>query len=352
MSAISSLLFRTRGGKHGLHPADMLSYLYLTIGTLVMLGPVLWAVMSSFKTPSAITRFPPEFLPYSDQTIVVEGYDEPLTLYDVALPDGTVQRLAQIRRVGLERQLIDPNNPDGEVIRARLESTQVVQEFRLAIENYIEPLQQFDFVTYFRNSIVVTFVATVLTLILNSMLAFALSKYNFRGRAMILSIFLITILLPGAVTLAPKYLVITTLGWNNNLLGVIIPTIASPTAVFLLRQYMLTIPDEMVDAARVDGASEWYIYWRIIMPLSTPALATLAIFSVMWRWNDFLWPLIVLTENRNFTLQVALNLFQGQFDVQWGYLLAMTVLSLLPITFIFAFLQKYIASGIATTGLK
>jgi alpha-1,4-digalacturonate transport system permease protein len=187
---------------------------------------------------------------------------------------------------------------------------------------------------------------------LNSMLAFALSKYQFRGRGVILNTFLIMILLPGAVTLAPKYLVISTLGWNNNLLGVIIPTVASPTAVFLLRQYMLTLPDELLDAARVDGASEWYIYWRIIMPLSTPALATLAIFSVMWRWNDFLWPLIVLTENEKFTLQVALNLFQGQFDVQWGYLLAMTVLSLLPITIIFAFLQRYISTGIATTGLK
>jgi len=351
MSAIKSMLFRTRG-KQGLHITDMLAYLYLTMGTIIMLGPVLWGVMSSFKTPSAITRFPPEFFPYSDKTIIVEGYEDPLPLFDVTMPDGTVTRLAQIRRVGLERQLIDPAAPDAGIVRANLDSTVPVQEMRLAIENYIEPLQQFDFFTYFRNSIVVTLSATLLTLLLNSMLAFALSKYEFRGQSGIISIFLITILLPGAVTLAPKYLVITTLGWNNNLLGVIIPTVASPTAVFLLRQYMLTLPNELLDAARVDGASEWYIYWRIIMPLTAPALATLAIFSVMWRWNDFLWPLIVLTDNRNFTLQVALNLFQGQFDVQWGYLLAMTVLSLLPITIIFAFLQKYIASGIATTGLK
>lgn len=351
MLAIRSLLFSTRG-KNRLHISDMLAYLYLTVGTIVMLGPVLWAVMSSFKTPSAITRFPPEFFPYSDKTIVVEGYEDPLTLYDVTMPDGTVRRLAQIRRVGLERQLIDPEAPEAEIIKAKLDTTVAVQEMRFAIENYVEPLQQFDFVSYFRNSIVVTASATLLTLLLNSMLAFALSKYAFRGQAGILALFLITILLPGAVTLAPKYMVITTFGWNNNLLGVIIPTIASPTAVFLLRQYMLTIPDEMMDAARVDGASEWYIYWRIIMPLTTPALATLAIFTIMWRWNDFLWPLIVLTDNRNFTLQVALNLFQSQYDVQWGYLLAMTVLSLLPITFIFAFLQKYIASGIATTGLK
>ncbi|MBL8130960.1 MAG: carbohydrate ABC transporter permease [Anaerolineae bacterium] len=351
MSAATAMLFRTRG-KRQLHITDMLSYLYLTLGTLIMLGPVLWGVTSSFKTPAAITRFPPEFFPFAEKTVVVEGYEDPLPLFDVTMEDGTVRRLAQVRRVGLERQMIDPAAPEAGIIKAKMDATEIVQEFRLAWENYAEPLQQFDFVVYFRNSIVVTASATLLTLLLNSMLAFALSKYRFRGQSAILNIFLIMILLPGAVTLAPKYLVITSLGWNNNLLGVIIPTLASPTAVFLLRQYMLTLPDELVDAARVDGASEWYIYWRIILPLSMPALATLAIFSIMWRWNDFLWPLIVLTENRNFTLQVALNLFQGQYDVQWGYLLAMTVLSLLPVTFIFAFLQKYIATGIATTGLK
>ena len=148
------------------------------------------------------------------------------------------------------------------------------------------------------------------------------------------------------------FLIITTLDWNNSLIGVIVPTVATPTGVFLLRQYMLTLPDELLDAARVDGASEWRIYWQIILPLSAPAIAVLAVFSVMWRWNDFLWPLIVLTEPEKFTLQLGLNLFQGQFDIQWQFLLAMTVLTLLPVTLIFAFLQRFITTGIATTGIK
>ena len=130
------------------------------------------------------------------------------------------------------------------------------------------------------------------------------------------------------------------------------PGAATPTGVFLLRQYMLTIPDELIDAARMDNASEWKIYWRIILPLSAPALAVLAIFAIMWRWNDFLWPLIVLTRNEQFTLQLALNSFQGELSTQWNNLLAMTVLTLLPITCVFAFLQRYITTGIASTGIK
>ena len=145
---------------------------------------------------------------------------------------------------------------------------------------------------------------------------------------------------------------ITKLGMNNTLWGVIIPGAATPTGVFLLRQYMITIPDELLDSARIDGASEWRIYWQIILPLARPALAVLTIFSVMWRWNDFLWPLIVLSEKELFTLQVGLNAFQGQLNTEWHYILAMTVLTLLPITLVFAFLQRFITTGIATTGMK
>ena len=161
-----------------------------------------------------------------------------------------------------------------------------------------------------------------------------------------------TISNPYTVTLVPNFLVVTQFGWVNSLVGVILPTVATPTGVFVLRQYMLTLPDELLDAARIDGASEWRIYWQIILPLSAPAIAVLAIFSMMWHWNDFLWPLVVLTHTDKFTLQLGLNLFQGQFDVQWQFLLAMSVLALLPITIVYAFLQRYITTGIATTGLK
>jgi len=150
----------------------------------------------------------------------------------------------------------------------------------------------------------------------------------------------------------PNYLIAAVLGLTDNPWGVIWPAVATPTGVFLLRQYMLTLPDDLLEAARMDNASEWRIYWRIVLPLSKPALAVLAIFSVMWRWNEFLWPMVVLGRNETFTLPLALNSFQGELTTQWNYLLAMTVVTLIPVTVIFALLQRHITQGIASAGVK
>jgi alpha-1,4-digalacturonate transport system permease protein len=259
--------------------------------------------------------------------------------------------MAQVRRVGIESQMVDPNNP-GEIVKVPIDQREPKRSISLAWDNYLSPLERFNFLTYLKNSIIVTATATVITLVINSMAAFALSKYRFKGRDAIFVIIISTLMIPISVVLVPVFLVITRIGWNNNLWGVIIPGAATPTGVFLLRQYMLTIPDELLDSARIDGSSEWRIYWQIVLPLSGPALAVLAIFSIMWRWNDFLWPLIVLSRNEVFTLQVGLNAFQGELNIQWHYVLAMTVLTLLPITIVFAFLQSFITTGIATTGLK
>lgn len=350
MGKILGFLVRTRGeGK--LHITDMLTYLYLGLGVIVMFGPVLWLVLSSFKTSAEVVKFPPRLLPYKQETIILEGYEDPLPLYIVTLEDGSSAELAQVRRIGLERQLVDPQNP-GEIIKIRLEETEPVESVSFNLDNYVEGVQSFNFLRYLRNSVVVTFFATLLTLLVNSMAAFALSKYKFRGRQAIFLIMISTLMVPLSVVLVPVFLVITKVGWNNNLLGIIVPGAATPTGMFLLRQYMLTIPDELLDAARIDGASEWRIYSQIIIPLAKPALAVLTIFSVMWRWNDFLWPLIVLSRSEMFTLQVGLNSFQGELNVQWHLILAMTVLTLLPISVIFGFLQKNITTGIATTGMK
>lgn len=350
MRMVLDFLTNTRGRKR-LHFTDWLTYFYLLLGTLLMFGPVVWLVMSSFKSQADILRFPPRFLPYQQETVTVPGYDAPLQLFDVTLEDGTTRRLAQVRRVGIEAQMIDPAQPD-EIIRVNIANRTPVESVYFGLENYQEGIRSFNFWTYLRNSVVVTAAATFVTLLVNSMAAFALSKYQFRGRDTILFITIATLMVPLSVILVPVFLVISEVGWTNNLLGVIIPGAATPTGVFLLRQYMLTIPDELLDSARIDGASEWRIYLQIILPLARPALAVLAIFSIMWRWNDFLWPLIVLSRNELFTLQVGLNSFQGELNVQWNLILAMTVLTLLPITFVFAFLQRYITTGIATTGMK
>jgi alpha-1,4-digalacturonate transport system permease protein len=316
-----------------------------------MFGPILWLVLSSFKTSGEIAKFPPRLLPYRQETVSVEGYDEPLPLYQITFEDGSVRTLAQVRRVGLEAQLIDPANP-GELIKVNINQRQPVESVYFGLDNYIEGIESFNFGRYLWNSMIVTVFATLLTLLVNSMAAFALSKYKFRGRQTIFMVMISTLMVPLSVVLVPVFLVITKVGWNNNLLGIIVPGAATPTGVFLLRQYMLTIPDELLDAARIDGASEWRIYSQIILPLAKPALAVLTIFSVMWRWNDFLWPLIVLSRSEYFTLQVGLASFQGELNVQWNLILAMTVLTLLPISLVFSFLQKNITTGIATTGMK
>lgn len=343
-------LTRTRGHNR-MHTTDLLSYLYLGLGTLLMFGPVVWLVMSSFKTPAELVSFPPRFLPYSQTTVPVDGYETPLPLFTVTFDDGTTRDLAQVRRVGIEAQMVDPAAPD-EIIRVNINQRRPVEAIDFSLNNYQEGMRSFDFWRYFVNSVVVTLVATLLTLLANSMAAFALSKYRFAGRDVIFMIMLSTLMVPISVVLVPAFLVITQVGWNNNLLGVIVPGAATPTGVFLLRQYMLTIPDELIESARIDGATEWRIYLQIILPLAAPALAVLAIFSVMWRWNDFLWPLIVLNRREVFTLQVGLNAFQGDLQIQWHLILAMTVLTLLPITAVFALLQRYITTGIATTGMK
>jgi alpha-1,4-digalacturonate transport system permease protein len=350
LNQVIGFLLRTRGHKR-FHISDLLIYAYLTLGTIVMFGPVLWGAVSSFKTSAELEKYPPSFLPYANETLEVEGFDRPLSVYRVTKDDGAVAELVQVRRVGIEAQLIDPANPD-ELIKVHVDQTEPIRSLALQGENYTLPLERFEFFTFFKNSTLVTVLATLITLFVNSLAAFALSKYDFKGRNLIFLLTISTLMIPTTVTLVPNFLIITKLGWVNSLVGVIIPAVASPTSVFLLRQYMLTLPDELLEAARLDGSSEWRIYWQIVVPLSAPAIAVLGIFSVNWRWNDFLWPLIVLTHTEKFTIPIGLHLFQGDYQIEWQYLLAMSVLALLPITVIFAFLQKYITTGIASTGIK
>lgn len=351
---MANFLTRTRGRTHGrnsLHWTDWVSYAYLLAGLIVMFGPVLWLVMSSFKTESALSQFPPSFLPYSQKEVVVSGHDKPLPLFRVKDEQGQTRELAQVRRIGIMATMVDPAQPETE-IRVNIKERQPVNELRFASSNYTDLFGKFDFGSYLWNSVFITVVATLLTLLFNSMAAFALSKYQFTGQKTVFVLIIATLMIPPTIILVPAFLVVSSLDLLNNLWGVILPAVATPTGVFLLRQYMLTIPDELLEAARMDNASEWRIYWKIILPLAAPAMAVLAIFSFMWRWNDFLWPLIVLSKSEHFTLQLALNAFQGELNTQWNYLLAMTVITLIPISLVFAFLQKYITTGIASAGVK
>ena len=348
--SVRDFLLRTHG-RTRFDWTDWVSYLYLFVGLFIMFGPVLWIIMSSFKTQAALSEFPPAFLPSGQKTVSVPGQEGKLPVFMVKMPDGSTKEMVQIRRIGLMSTMVDPAKPEQEV-QVNINERQPVRELRFATENYTDLWGRFAFGRYLYNSVFITVVATLITLLFNSMAAFALSKYKFAGQKAVFLLIIGTLMIPPTIVLVPNFLVISNLGLLNSLWGVIWPAVATPTGVFLLRQYMLTIPDELLDAARMDNASEWQIYWRIVLPLTAPALAVLAIFSVMWRWNDFLWPLIVLSRNELFTLQLALNSFQGELQTEWNYLLAMTVITIIPVTLVFAFLQKHITTGIASSGVK
>jgi alpha-1,4-digalacturonate transport system permease protein len=314
MSAVTRFVFRRKGGR-GWHWTDVVTWAWLVGGLLLMFGPAVWLVGSSLKTPAALAEFPPTILPYATTTVAVEGHERPLPLYEVTLEDGTTRVLAEVRRIGIVAQMVDPAAP-GEPIPVNIADRTPVRSLSFAWSNYIEPFTHFDFLRYLWNSVFVTVMATLITLVVNSMAAFALSKYQFRGRSVAMLVILATLMVPLSVILVPLYSIISALGLFNNLWGVILPTVATPTGVFILRQYMLTIPDELIDAARMDKASEWQIYWRIILPLTAPALAVLAIFSVVWRWNDFLWPLIVLS--RPSSSAAAISPISASSRASWG----------------------------------
>ena len=243
----------------------------------------------------------------------------------------------------------------------RLQSDTVRAERRIfpSWDNYVEPLTgtaygvNLDFATCLTNSVLVTVIATLITLLINSMAAFALSKYRFRGEAVFLAMILATLMVPATITLVGVFKAIHATGLSGSIWGVIIPGAATPAGVFLLRQYMLTIPEELLEAARMDSASEWKVYWRIVLPLALPAIAALGILSIIWRWNDLIIPMVAIaTTKEAYTIQLCLLEFRGENVSQEHYRLAMTVVSLIPTTLVFVFLQKYITTGIANSGMK
>ena len=337
--------------KEKYHWTDYFSYFYLFLGVFLMFGPIIWLGLSSVKTLAGIQEYPPTILPLSQIQVEVDGYEKPLSLYNVTLEDGSTTELAEIKRVGITSKMVDPKDTE-QTYKIPIDKREKIREFSVQWDNYLDPLRKYNFLLYFKNSIFVTVIATIITLIINSMAAYALSIYEFRGKNIALVFVIGTLLIPLTIILVPVFYVIANFGMINSLWGVILPGAATPTGVFLLRQYMLTLPRELIEAARMDHASEWAIYWRVVLPLSIPAIAVLAIFSIMWRWNDFLWPLIVLSKSEVYTLQIGLNAFHGELTSQWNYVLSMTMVTLLPIAIIFAYLQKFITTGIASTGMK
>ncbi len=215
-----------------------------------------------------------------------------------------------------------------------------------------ERAEEFPIGRWFANSVGISLSVTVLTLLVTSMAAYAFSRLRFPGRDGAFVAVVSTMMIPSQVCLIPVFLIVQKMGLFNTYPGLILPALASPLGVFLLRQFFITIPKELEEAAALDGASLWTIYSRIIIPLAQPALATLAIFTFLASWNDFVWPLIVTNDVEMRTLPVGLSIFQGRYTAEYGITMAAATLSSIPAIIAFLLFQKRITQGIALTGLK
>jgi multiple sugar transport system permease protein len=223
----------------------------------------------------------------------------------------------------------------------------------LTLANFQELFTRLNFPQFFTNSAVVAVAVTLGNLVLCSMLGYAFAKIDFWGRDWLFRIVLGTLMIPGVVLLVPLFVLVSKMGMVNSYAGLILPFLAGPFGVFMMRQFISGLPDELIDAARVDGASELRIFAQVIMPLCRPALATLGILTFLGSWNNFLWPLVVASSEKMYTLPVALALYSvGQNKTQFGLMLAGSVVVVVPVLLVFLVLQKHIIAGIATTGIK
>jgi len=220
------------------------------------------------------------------------------------------------------------------------------------LDNLREVWLNYKFYLFFRNSVVVSAAASAGSMVLAVLAGYAFARLRFRGRDRVFSLLLAALVIPAQVAMLPLFLMLKSMGLVNTYLGVIVPGMASIFGIFLVRQFALSIPQELLDAARVDGASEWQIYRSVVLPLLRPILVTLGVFVFMGTWNDFMWPLIVLTDDSMYTLPVALANLMGEHFQDTELMMAGAVLTVLPVVVLFAALQRFYIAGVMSGSLK
>ena len=329
---------------------------------LFFLIPFIWMLVTAFKSDQDVFHLPPRWLPYDNVTVNVNG--QKLPLYNVQTESGTKQ-LALVQIVEGMGTFLDPQNPNQplqyEIQQGTTKIAEPIMHVSFRWRNFIDAMERgsrpgvgANFWVYFKNSLIIAFFTIVGTLISNAPVAYAFARIKFRGSNLLFILVLATMMLPYQVTMIPLYLFFNdTLHWGNSFLPLLVPAFfANPYDVFLLRQFFRTIPEEMCDAARVDGASEWQIFTRIILPLSVPVLATVTVFTFLYAWNDFTAPLLFLNSPDKFTMALGLRDFQSQRTMIWNQLMAASVVFTVPIVIAFFFAQKTFIQGIKLTGLK
>ncbi|GAB6086560.1 carbohydrate ABC transporter permease [Alkaliphilus crotonatoxidans] len=219
-------------------------------------------------------------------------------------------------------------------------------------DNYIRVTNAFPMKRFLLNSVIVSVFSTLGQLLFCSMAAYAFARLRFKGRDTLFLIYLATLMIPSQVTMIPQFILMKHLNWLDTYRGLILPGVFSAFGTFLLRQFFLSIPRSLEEAAFIDGAGHFRVYWQLILPLSKPALATLGVFSFMQSWNNFLWPLIIVSQREYMTLPLGLSMLQGRWETDWNLMMAGVVISVIPIISVYLFAQRYFIEGITLSGLK
>lgn len=222
----------------------------------------------------------------------------------------------------------------------------------LTLDNFRRAMELGDFVTFFRNTVFTTVLTVIGMILINTTSGYALAKFRFFGSGVLNVFFLALVMIPMETLMISLFQVIKSVGLYNSLWGIIIPLSASPVGNLIMRQYFLTLPDEMLEAARIDGASEYYILWKIAFPLGKPAIAVLTVFGFMWRWNEYIFPLIVISKPELYTLQLAISIFMTNPNILWGELIAMVTISIVPVVIVFLIFQRKFMGGLSAGSVK
>jgi alpha-1,4-digalacturonate transport system permease protein len=222
----------------------------------------------------------------------------------------------------------------------------------IRLENYTEPLSRYNFARYIANSVIVGVSVTASSLVFCTMAGYSLSKFSYFGRDSFFLVVLITLMIPLEVTFIPMLIIVREFNMINSYWGLIVPVMITPFGIFWMRQFIMTIPNDYAEAARIDGLNEFQIFWRIIFPMCKPALGALAIFTFMSNWNSLIWPLIVARRQDFWTIPVGLISFQGEFFKPLNFIFAMAVVSVVPTIILFALMRRRLLGGIAMVGIK
>ncbi|EAG6122908.1 carbohydrate ABC transporter permease [Listeria monocytogenes] len=219
------------------------------------------------------------------------------------------------------------------------------------LDNFTKLFTEMDFAIYLKNTLIIVFFS-FFGLFLNAMASYGFAKFKFKGKNKLFYLVLATMMIPGQVTMIPVYLLLNAAGLTNTMTGIVLPGLVGAFGIFLFRQFMSTISDDLLEAARLDGASEFYIFWRIVIPISRPVLAVQGILTFIAGWNSFLWPLIIANDEKFYTLSVGLQLLKGQYGSNYALQMAGATFMVIPIILIFMTFQKYILKGFNVSGMK